>query len=947
MLTKTNRWGTCSILLWMAVAPAGAYAGQAGAFDTCEKRFAADPEAGGSAQCFYKVAKREGLHREAIRRMERHLAEHPESPWLLFYLGNLKSGAPGAVKLYAAAADLFAGQGEARGEVAARYSLYRILFNQGRLAEAGLEVERTVRAAEESGKPLLIAMAQILQAKHLTALGEDLEQATLLLRRAEEVVLADGYGSLQRDWLLGLGNAHLESGRREEAKSAYHRYLDLVAGDRFAEAAGRYNLTRVLLNELAEVPREEGREAVTELARQALAAATAANHGSVAAKAHWLLGTLASGEEARQHLQRCLAVAPSDQEKSYCLSAMHRHLENPDEAQAVLEQALDLARRFENPWPRIFFWREQMRLSWSAGPPERAVSDSQSALNTIEALRDLQMGSATQAGLFSIWSDEYYYFSGRLLDTFHQGRDPRALEQAFDVTERMRARALIDALEAARAAAATPSPELQLRLAEVFEGIARWQRKLMDPALGAQEKAQAHLERERLELAETDIRRRIDHRNPAFAELRRPDFATLPQVRQSLAGDEALLSFQVAPWKTVTGEFAGGSWLLVSTRNATDVYRLPDRVELRPKVRLFTGLFKRRDDKVIGPSVALYRDLLGAAVDELPAGIRKLIIIPDDEALHRLPFAALRPAPEAEPLAARFQLSLVPSATLWQRWKASQPPPPEVPALALADPVLFDSEDRPVAVAFSRGGLDTELPRLGPLPHARREGRAVVRHLGRGSVLWVGDDASEDLLKSTDLSRFGVLHFATHAVTDDESPRRSAVMLASGSEAEDGLLQIREIVRLKLDGRIVVLSSCRSASGSVLRGEGVMGLARAFFQAGAHTVVASLWPLRDDDAAFLFERFYRYLGEGRSVAAALHAAQRDRIAAGEPAAAWAGLVVLGDGELVPVPGGTSGFRPTGWRLAVVCAALFALLLYGSSLRHRRRGRRFQEFGHSR
>ena len=62
-------------------------------------------------------------------------------------------------------------------------------------------------------------------------------------------------------------------------------------------------------------------------------------------------------------------------------------------------------------------------------------------------------------------------------------------------------------------------------------------------------------------------------------------------MRGALAPDEALLSFQIAPWKDLAGDFGGGSWLLVSTRGGTRVYRLPDRTELRPAVELFTGLF--------------------------------------------------------------------------------------------------------------------------------------------------------------------------------------------------------------------------------------------------------------------------------------------------------------------------------------------------------------------
>jgi CHAT domain-containing protein len=164
-------------------------------------------------------------------------------------------------------------------------------------------------------------------------------------------------------------------------------------------------------------------------------------------------------------------------------------------------------------------------------------------------------------------------------------------------------------------------------------------------------------------------------------------------------------------------------------------------------------------------------------------------------------------------------------------------------------------------------------------------------------------------------------------------------VLRAAAGGEDGLLQIREIVDLRLGGRAVVLASCRSASGTLLRGEGVMGLARAFFQAGSHAVVASLWPLRDDEAAQLFDRFYEHLGRGDSLAAALQAAQRDLIAAKAPAAAWAGLEVLGDGDLVPLPGGRK-FPYISPAERAVALAVLALLAAAAAalLAYRRRSR---------
>jgi CHAT domain-containing protein len=237
----------------------------------------------------------------------------------------------------------------------------------------------------------------------------------------------------------------------------------------------------------------------------------------------------------------------------------------------------------------------------------------------------------------------------------------------------------------------------------------------------------------------------------------------------------------------------------------------------------------------------------------------------------------------------------------------------------LADPAFAPGRSRSTREKAEREWSLSSEEELPALPHAREEGRMVARRLG-GTTLWTGDEAAEDALKRTALDGFGLVHFAAHAVVDDERPERSAVLLAPGRGDEDGLLQSREIADLPLEGRVVVLSACRTAGGSVLRGEGVLSLARAFFQAGAPAVVGSLWPLRDDEAAALFSGFYAELARGQSLGAALRGAQRKAVSEGWPAAAWAGLVVMGDPSRVPFPGGARS-RPS---LVVVAAAVVGL-----------------------
>jgi CHAT domain-containing protein/tetratricopeptide (TPR) repeat protein len=915
----------------------------------CNAGFAAAPDTEASASCFLDAGLKDpAIAPAATARMKELLAAHPGQPWMTLYLGHTQTNEPEkALVLYRAAATAFASRGEARGEVLARGNLQRVLSSLGHNGEAKKEAERAEEVAVASRNPELIARSKIILARHLFRVGEGVERAYVLLREAKEFAFPDGPYFIKRDSLSWLGDVSLEMGRYPEARSNFEQAADLALAqhDSFGEATARYGIARAFLDHAAQAPQKTFKPEATALARQALAAAETGQNRNIEAKSHWLLGMLTEGAAAHGHLEQCLERANDIRNRSYCLDALARHLatEDPPRARETIREALALAHQAGDPWSMAYSWRERMRLSWTlsgagsrAQETTRAVADSNAALDAIEALRDLQTGTG-KAELFSSWSEDYSWLAGRLFQSWRRSGDRDDLSQAFGVMERMHARALLDALTAARAApaASEETKVLQSGRSTLLEEISQVQRRLFDPDLPAQERQRARAELERLELAEADLRNQLSPVHPGLSSLRSPALTSLAQLQNALAPDEAFLSFQVAPDEDVFGGFGGGSWLLVSLRSGSRAYPLRrDRVALRPAVGLFTGLFEQRDGSEAAPAAGLYGILLADALRDLPSGIQRLVIVPDD-VLHQLPFTALRAAAGAPPLAERYQITLVPSATLWLRWKGSRPAAAPAPLLAMADPLL-PGMDAGTGRPAERAAVFADGLRLGALPFARQEGESAVDHLAGESVLRVGRKASEGFLKTADLRRFSILHFATHAVLDDQNPERSGVLLTPAPASEDGLLQIREIVPLHLDGRIVVLSSCRSASGTVLRGEGVLGIARAFFQAGAHTVVASLWPLRDDDGAALFDRFYAHLGEGLSVSRALGAAQRDRITAGAPSYAWAGLVVLGDGDLVPLPGGLPEPRlnlhlnlqlAAGFVLGLLLCALAALLVW--------------------
>ena len=736
------------------------------------------------------------------------------------------------------------------------------------------------------------------------------------MKRAEATAFPDGPYTLRRSILFALGNTCFQLGRLDEALDYYRQVEALTeeTGNSLTRASAQYNVVNTLVAQLEDLPRPGGREEVLALARNALLTAVAADNREIQAMLHRTLGELLSARaedlrESREHFERCVAIARSirqPRELAQCLWSLASRLAEDGQARkarAHIDEALALVRETGHVWSLSLASRERMRVAWSTRPREDAVVESLESLDTIEAVRRLQAEEGDSAEVFSVWAGDYHWLAGRLLEEREGQRSRQDLERSFAVIERMRSRALLDALGAARVGrdVAKDHPLVKQRR-DLLQQIVDTHRDLLDPKTAGERRKGLATRLESLELAEQEVRRALRAESAHGTAYEAPVLARLADVEAQLGANEALLSFQVGLAEDVLGLSAGGAWLLVSTNAGTVAYSIPDRVRLHAVVPVFLGLFARRDGSEATPGAALFRELLAGALLGLPPTVDRLVIVPDDM-LYRLPFAALRPGPDREPLGARFEVDIAPSATLWLRWRQAARSVAPRAALILADPTVVAGSALPEATrewALASGGP------LGRLPHARREGRTVAGRLG-GSLLWSGDAASEAALKSTPLDQFRLLHFAAHAVTDDERPERSSVLLAPGAAAEDGLLQSREIVELPLAGGVVVLSACRSAGGSLLRGEGVLSLARAFFEAGSLAVVGSLWPLRDDEAAQVLDLFYAELERGQSLGAALAGAQRAAISVSLPPAAWAAWWWSGTHRSCPSPA-ASGTR---------------------------------------
>lgn len=126
------------------------------------------------------------------------------------------------------------------------------------------------------------------------------------------------------------------------------------------------------------------------------------------------------------------------------------------------------------------------------------------------------------------------------------------------------------------------------------------------------------------------------------------------------------------------------------------------------------------------------------------------------------------------------------------------------------------------------------------------------------------------------LDSYRILHFATHAIVDDQNPERSKLVLSFPRDAsEDGFLHAYEIYGLETRADLVVLSACETGLGRVAAGEGVLGLPRAFFFAGASKVIVSLWSVADESTSRFMQEFYRaWIRDDLTPAAALVRARR-------------------------------------------------------------------------
>lgn len=259
------------------------------------------------------------------------------------------------------------------------------------------------------------------------------------------------------------------------------------------------------------------------------------------------------------------------------------------------------------------------------------------------------------------------------------------------------------------------------------------------------------------------------------------------------------------------------------------------------------------------------------------AGRRRLVVLPHDQ-LYYLPFQCL-PWQNAL-LLENFEISYASSLRSWLERPAGAAAGDQVVVAALAESeVSLASHDS------VRSGIES-ISNLKPLPGTRREALAVAELYPRHLLLLGDQMTSAALRKASEKAR--VMHLATHGILDPSFP------MLSGLVAADGLVTVSELLDWRLDCELVVLSACETAAGELGSGGEVVGLTSALQDAGARSVMATLWPISDQITSSWMLAFHRRRSAGISNSlAAREAALEVRKSHPEPFY-WAPFVLYGE-----------------------------------------------------
>jgi CHAT domain-containing protein len=757
---------------------------------------------------------------------------------------------------------------------------------QGRLSEALEIAQKDVAVARESGQKKVLEQALNSLASITGGLGR-YEEALGIFYECLDLAREINDPTMEYMSLLNIGEAYVRSDDPDNAdlplQESLHIARELKPNLRASNPSKKATEMALLNLGAMEMARQHYRAAL-EYYEQV--------HESKPESSLWVVSALqgmaasyeqlGESQKAIEFLDEAMPIAEkaaSGVEYRSLLSALGENQEklgNYDAALASENRALALIH--DAGGDPDSEWQVESRIAHierASGNNEPALQHYEKSIRGIEQLRSVALNTEEgRAGVVERSRSTYAETADLLVDLHREN-------EALETVERARARGFLDMLAEARVGVTDElTPDQRKQENSILSFISSTQKKMWNQNISSDERKQNEAD---LNAAESDLEKlhlQIRESNPNYASLQYPEPIHVEAIQNKLLDDHtALVEYLLGDKRSLV-------WVV--TKNNAKVAILPGRKDIEERVAAYRKRLSERISaltleqslraiSIIGSE--LYESLVKPIENQIRTS-ETLIVVPDGT-LGYLPFETLVKASghgRNAYLVEKFAIVYGPSASaLVSVGGMNGQFVPRKTLLAFGDPVITPDDWLPKAVLKQSGRpistvRSTSLPEdyaergfsFARLPYTREEVIGIGKLFPPDQrQLYLGADAREETVKSNKLDQFRYIHFATHGFLDELHPGRSGILLSLTRDSEeDGILQTGEIMRLKLNADIVTLSACSTGLGKFVNGEGILGLTRAFFYAGAKNVVVSLWNVNDSATAILMQSFYLNVRHG-------------------------------------------------------------------------------------
>ena len=590
------------------------------------------------------------------------------------------------------------------------------------------------------------------------------------------------------------------------------------------------------------------------------------------------------------------------------LGSLYVDLNEPQKATASFDEALNISKGVGDRAGEAATLAARARFEVDRGNLSEAKRLTETALATAESLRVNLKSQQLRAAFFASVR-EYHQLYIETLMRLHEAHPAEGYDAlALQASENARARSLRELLMEAKAQirqGVDPSlVEREQKLRQEISAKAEVQMRLLSDKHNQEDGAKVTKELDALANEYEEVQTKIRQNSPRYAALTQPSTLSLKEIQSQLLDDNTLLLeyslgekrsylWVVEPGLLKSFALPKRADIEATARRVYELITAPDRRVPNEPADERGGRLARADAEYPEAIARLSQVLLGPAAAELKT---KRLLIVGEGVLQYVPFTALmEPTNEQAPLIVGHEIVTLPSASVLDvlRQEARSRTAASKLIAVFADPVFEAADARlagnkqssPTQITAASDGDEVkrsaEESGLGSFPRlrfSREEANQIIRLASQSKSFAALDFAATRAAATSDeLQDYRLVHFATHGLINSRHAELSGIVLSlvdQNGKPQNGFLRLYDIYNLNLKADMVVLSACQTALGREIKGEGLIGLTRAFMYGGASRVVASLWQTDDRATAVLMGRFYdALLSKQMSGAAALRSAQ--------------------------------------------------------------------------